>query len=139
MNRKVKKPMSMPMSVLLGMGSAMVITLILTAAAAWMITAGKVNMEGKEYIGLMITAISVFAGSVAAIALSDKKKMLVSGIAAAAYLLVLLSCTAVFFGGIYHGVLKTVAVSALCWLVSQFVFRKRTVKGRPSHKKRAYR
>ena len=129
----------MPISVLLGVGSAMVVTLILTAAAAWMITAGKVNMEAKEYIGLLITGISVFTGSVTAIALSDKKEMLASGITAAAHLLVLLSCTAVFFGGIYHGVLKTVAVSALCWLVSQFVIRKRFEKGRPRHKKRVYR
>ena len=117
----------------------MVATLMLTAAAAWMITAGKVNMEAKEYIGLLITGISVFTGSVTAIVLSNQKEMLASGIIAAAYLLVLLSCTAVFFGGIYHGVLKTVAVSALCWLVSQLVIRKRAGKGRPKHKKRAYR
>ena len=139
MKRKVKKPVSMPISVLLGVGSAMVATLMLTAAAAWMITAGKVNMEAKEYIGLLITGISVFTGSVTAIVLSNQKEMLASGIIAAAYLLVLLSCTAVFFGGIYHGVLKTVAVSALCWLVSQLVIRKRAGKGRPKHKKRAYR
>ena len=139
MKRKVKKPVSMPISVLLGVGSAMVVTVMLAAAAAWMITAGKVNMEAKEYIGLLITGISVFTGNVTAIVLSDQKEMLASGITAAAYLLVLLSCTAVFFGGIYHGVWKTVAVSALCWLVSQFVIRKRFEKRRPRHKKRAYR
>ena len=139
MNRKVKRPMSMPISVLVGLGSAMAVTMILTAAASWMITAGKVDMEGKGSIGLMITAISVFVGSAVVITLSDMKKMLASGIAAATYLLVLLSCTAVFFGGIYHGVWKTVAVSALSWLVSLFVIRKGAGKGRSKHKKRAYR
>ena len=139
MKRKARNPMSVPISVALGLACAVVITLLLTASASWMIAKEKIDIGTIGYISLLITAAAAYTGCKASAVLARTNEVLVSGIFAGTYLIVLLSCTALLFGGTYHGVWKSLAVTGVCWLLSLISPQRNAGKGSKRTTNRGYR
>lgn len=104
MKLKKKNP-SVAMSVLWGFLAAFAMTLLISGILAFLIAGEKTDPE-ELGVGVLITLLaSSAAGSFLAVKLAGQKPLVVGSLCGAAYLLSLLSATALFFGGEYNGVL----------------------------------
>lgn len=131
--------MSIPASSLIGVGCAIVITLLLTALAAWLISTEKLGVGVQGITALVITGLSVLAGCLAALSMAEGRELQVSGITAGAYFLVLLSCTALLFDGGYKGVWKSLISVLIFWLLSLLPVWRRKGSRSARRRKKAYR
>lgn len=129
----------MPVSIVIGLGCAIVITLLLTALAAWLISTEKLGVGMQGVTALVITGLSVLAGCLAALSMAEGGELQVSGITAGAYFLVLLSCTALLFDGGYEGVWKSLITVLIFWLLPLFPVWRRNGNGGARRRKKAYR
>ena len=139
MKRKTRKPMSIPVAGLIGVGCAIVITLLLTSLAAWLISTEKLGVGVQGITALVITGLSVLSGCLVAMATAEGRELQVSGITAGAYFVVLLSCTALLFDGSYEGVWKSLITVLICWLLSLLPVWRRKGNGNARRRKKAYR
>jgi hypothetical protein len=139
MKRKTRKPVSIAVSVIVGLGCAIVITLLLSSLAAWLITTEKLGVGTQGITALVITGLSGLAGCIVALALAEGRELQVSGITAGAYFLLLLSCTALLFGGTYDGVWKSVITILISWLVSLLPVWRRKGNGSVKRRRKGYR
>lgn len=126
-------------SVMTGLGSALLVTFLMAALAAWLLVNERMAIGYADAISLMITALSAFAGCYITGRISGEKKLWESAITAIAFLLVLLSITAIFFDGSYHGVWKTLGVTVIGWLLAQLPLKRRTGKKSGYKKRKIYR
>ena len=139
MKRKTRKPMSIPVAGLIGVGCAIVITLLLTALAAWLISTEKLGVGVQGITALIITGLSVLSGCLVAMTTTEGRELQVSGITAGAYFVVLLSCTALLFNGSYEGLWKSLITVLICWLMTLLPVWRRKGNGSARRRKKAYR
>jgi len=136
---KTRKPNAIPGVVALGLGVSMLITLLGTAILAYLISSEKIG-EGSLNPGSMVVLfLGTAAGSWLVMAQVKEKKWIALSAYALSYFLILLSMTALFFGGEYIGIGKSVIV-ILTGCASSFlpgIIGKRKGSGR--HKIPSYR
>ena len=100
------------------MGAAVCImmTLILTAVSAAVISAGRLPETATEYVAMIILLSGSLAGAIAGAGKKKEKRLYVCLMIAALFFAILLAMTAAFFGGQYRGI----GVSVLMLLVGAF-------------------
>lgn len=109
-NQKVTgKATSIPGGIGIAATVSMLITLLTCCILAWLVVTERVGENAIGYCAMMILLVSSFVGAVIAAVKIKHRKMMVCVLSGCAYFLCLLACTALFFGGQYHGV----GVSAL--------------------------
>lgn len=108
-NRKVTgKASSMPAGLALGGAVSLIITLLLAAIIAKMVSAEKLAEENIGY-GVMVLLFAASAtGALVANGRIKRQRLLVSGLSGLVYVGILVSITALFFGGQYEAVGVTV-------------------------------
>lgn len=96
--------MSVPGGLAVGVGISLLVTAVGAAVLAWLLDGEKLLWENVGYgiMGMLLCAS--FFGSLAAFRRIRRQRMLVCMLSGVAYLGVMLSMTALFFGGQYEGV-----------------------------------
>lgn len=107
------KKISMPLGIAIGIVVSLLVTLIGTAITAWMIAGEYLGEASIGYAAIVIYAAASAAGAMLAAGWVGSKRLPVCICSGAGYLLLLLACTALFFGGQY----QAVTVSALIILL----------------------
>lgn len=87
-------------------GAAICIATMLAgiATAAALIISGRIPASAQGYCTMVIGVVSSFLGSATALRNAEGKKLILSGLIAGVYFLVLLGLSAVLFEGQYQGV-----------------------------------
>ena len=113
-NRKpTGRAMSIPGGLAVGILFSMAVTLVLTAVLAKLVEAETVP-QGKIGHGVMvILVLSAFVGALSAFSRIKRQRLMVCGLSGVVYFGVLMSMTALFFGGQY----SSVGVTALLILL----------------------
>jgi len=110
-NHKVTgKAMSLPVGILVGIGISTIITLLGCCLLAYLICAERMNGDAIGYGTMIILLASAGTGAWSATALVKRRKELVAALIAIGYYLVLLLITALFFGGVFRGMVTTAIV-----------------------------
>ena len=126
---------SVPKGIGIGTLVSLVVSLIGTGIYAWMLSREHVSENGTPYATVIILLMSTVLGSVIANGVVKEKRLVVSLLASAGYLLVLLACTALFFGGRYQGV----GVTALVVLAGSGSVALIGAKSKNAHTKNGYK
>ncbi len=104
LNKKLTgKAAGMPMGILIGVMVSVMTTLICSAVLAWLISTEKMQADAIGYGVAVALLVASFIGALAAVARIKRLRTQVSLITGGVYYLVLLSVTALFFGGRYQG------------------------------------
>lgn len=104
-NKKVTgKAMSMPLGLVVGLAVSVVITLLAVGTIAHLVLGGKMSAETIGYGSVVTLLLSSAAGAWVAARSVKHRWMVVCLGTGGIYFLMLLSCTALFFGGQYEGV-----------------------------------
>ena len=107
-SRKVKgRAVSMPLGVVWGVITAILIMILLVAVLAGMIMSNEVNTIQLGYYIMGILLLSSFVGSLISGIMIKRRWILVSLIVGTACYLILLLTTAIVFGGRFQGVTVT--------------------------------
>lgn len=104
---------SLPVGIILGVLTALLVTLMGSAVTAWLILGEKIGENSVGYCSALITLLASALGSEISWLRTKRLRLQVCLITGAAYYLLLLAMTAVFFGGIYLGMGMT-AITVLC-------------------------
>ncbi len=104
---------SIPGGVAAGLGLSMAIAILCSMLLAWLIIGEKLDVASIGYGSGLILILSAAAGAWLAMWKVRTKRLIVTGIYAAGFILLLLAVTALFFGGEYQGI----GVSAICILL----------------------
>lgn len=99
----------MPAGLAAGCGWSLGITLCSAAVAAKMMETEYLKENTIGYIAIGILLLSAFSGALIACGLIKHRKLLISTLSGLVYYVVLLSMTALFFGGQYQGMLTAAA------------------------------
>lgn len=103
-NQKVTgRASSMPGGLAFGAAISVGLTLLIAGILTWLVSEEKLAWENIGYGIMVLLLISSFAGALAAYGRIKRQRMLVCGIAGVVYFGILLSLTALFFGGQYDG------------------------------------
>lgn len=96
----------------IGIGAlvSVLVTLFLSSVAAFLIGAEKIPVSVMDYSVMVIIFASAVTGSTVGTGKASRKRLYISLLIAASYLVLLLSVTAAFFEGQYHGVGVTALV-----------------------------
>ena len=104
-NRKpTGRAMSIPAGLAVGGICSLSMTLLLTAVLAKLIETEAVGEENIGYGVMVILVLSAFIGALAAFGRVKRQRMLVCGASGLVYFGILMSMTALFFGGQYSSV-----------------------------------
>ena len=98
---------SMPIGVAAGVGVAVLLLLAGSALAAWLMQSGNMKEDGIGYGAMTILLVSSIAGVWTAMRVVKHNALVVGLSTAAAYFILLLGMTAIFFGGQYQGIIPT--------------------------------
>lgn len=110
-NRKVTgKALSMPAGLALGAAISLGITISLAILTAKLVDGGTISEEGIGYAALGILLLSSLAGAASAVQKIKRQRLLVCFASGLIYYALLLSMTALFFGGQYSGMGVTALV-----------------------------
>ena len=99
-----KKEASLPAGIGIGLAVSIVITLLAAGVLAYLISNETLQESAIGAGALIIQLISTAGGGITAYSLIKRQRVLVCGILALCYFLVLLGMTALIFGGQYRGV-----------------------------------
>lgn len=111
------KAMSVPAGLVLAVGTAMAVTGVGAAAAAWMILQGFLAETAAGYCAMTILLLSSVIGSTVAAGAIQRLRAQMCLAAGGGYYLCLMAVTALFFGGRYHGMGVT-ALMVFCGTAS---------------------
>lgn len=95
---------SMPGGLAVGGGVSLGVTLLLSAVLAWLVHRETIAMENIGYGILVLLLMASFLGAETAFGRIRRQRLLVCGLSGLIYFALLLSITALFFGGQYSGV-----------------------------------
>lgn len=123
---------SMPVGLTVGVLISVGMTLGGSMIAAWLVSAEKIPESGIGYAALVILLLSSALGALAAVKRIKRQRMVVCMLSGLCYYLVLLACTALFFGGQYSGM----GVTALVVLAGAGTIGLLGLKGEGNNKKR---
>ena len=105
MNRKITgTTMSMPAGLTIGGICSLLITLMMSAIVAKLMESEVIEQESIGYLVISILLISSVAGSLISFGRIQRRRMVVCLISGLVYYCVLLSLTAMCFGGQYQGI-----------------------------------
>ena len=107
---------SVPLSVLIGIGFATVLTLVGASLGAILLASERVDGESIRAIAIITVVISTAGGSWIATGIAKQHKPQICLITGTGYFLVLLAMTALFFGGAYEKIhiMLVAQLSASC-------------------------
>ena len=94
----------MSLGVTLGVCISFLITFVLAAVLTWFALEGKVDEKTIGYTTMGILLVSTISGTLISAGKVQRRRMLVCCMTGAIYYMVLLGCTALFFGGNYRGI-----------------------------------
>lgn len=97
----------------IGLGVSAAVTLAGAAILSYLILGEKVGENGIGYGAMVIQAAASASGGLTAVKLVKRSRLLICGILAAAYYVLLLSMTALIFDGQYTGMGVTAAMVLL--------------------------
>lgn len=97
------RALSMGAGIALGLGAAMAITVVGAALVAWLAITERMGESGIGYGAMVILVLSAAIGGFIACGTIRRRKLMVCCICAVGYYLLLLSMTALLFGGQYDG------------------------------------
>lgn len=104
---------TIPAGLALGALVSVGITAALSALAAWLILSGWIPEDSVGYCAMVILLLASAAGAAMAIVRTKRLRFQMGIAAGGIYYAILLAVTALFFGGIYHGMGVT-ALMVLC-------------------------
>ena len=102
----------MALGITIGVGSSILMLVLSVVFIARLIIGEKMPLSAIGYVIMAAHVLSVCMGGIIASAAFKHRKMVVCLIVSAMYYLVLVSCTAIFFGGQYQGMGITALVVA---------------------------
>lgn len=133
-NRKpTGRAATIPIGLLTGGVTALASTLALTAVLAKLMDGEILPEENIGYGVMMLLLVSSFLGSATACGRVKRRYLLTAALSGAVYVGILLSITALFFGGQYSAVGVTVLLAFCGSLLAAMLFS-REGKGRKSRK-----
>ena len=97
----------LPVSLVMGAGGSIAVTLLLSAIAAYLIHLEMISEESAGICVVIVLILSSAAGAAIAWMRVGHHKLLVCAAAGTAYYVVLLACTALFFGGEFRNMAAT--------------------------------
>ena len=95
--------MTIPVGIGLGVAVSILLTLLGSAAVAWMVMSETVGEGATGYLAMIILAIATTAGVFVAATLTKRLRLQVCMLTGVFFYLSLLGITALFFGGQYQG------------------------------------
>lgn len=101
------RAMSMPGGLAVGGGVSLGITLAGCGLLAWLVGSERIDSQNIGYWIMALLLLGSFIGAVVACGRIKRQRLLVSVMSGAVYMGILLSITALFFGGQYDGVIVT--------------------------------
>lgn len=105
LNHKVTgRAMSIPAGLAFGASVSVLMTLMMAAVTAKLISAQMIEETSIGYGIMLILLSSSFTGALTAACKVKRQRLLVCALSGAVYLVILLSVTALFFGGQYEAV-----------------------------------
>lgn len=136
-NRKpTGRASSMPAGLIAGALCGLVGTLLFSAILAKLVDSEIIPQDKVGYGIMVLLLICAFLGANEACRRTKRQYLIVCAISAGVYFLILLSITALFFGGQYSGIGVT-AILILCGSILSAFTRSRKGEGRKRRKKRA--
>lgn len=111
--RSTGKAKSMPAGLALGATGSVGITLVMSAVGAKLMDAGALKEGTIGYIAMVILLAAAMIGAFISAGCIKRQRLLVCGLSGLVYYVILLSMTALFFGGQYQGMGVT-ALMVLC-------------------------
>ena len=132
-NKAVRLPISIAVDTAVGMIGA----LSGAAVLATMIINGKIGENSMRYGCLAVLAVSAVLGSLIAALTASERKIIAATAVGASMFAVLISCTALFFGGQYSGIAVTLLLTVGIGLCVGIISSKK--KGRPYKRVKKYR
>ena len=129
---------TMPVGIVMGVAVCVAVVLIGAVALAYLVIRETIGLGSVGFGALLIIGLSSAIGAWFATMLVKEKKLLVCGLTALGFYLVLLSITAVFFDGMYAG-LGIAAVAILAGAGISLLPGMRGKKGKNKIKIPAYR
>ncbi len=109
-----KKKLTIPAALAVGVLLSVTTMLATACVTAWLVNTEKMGETAMGYCALVILAVSTVAGAAGSAAISGQRRLLVCALLGGCYLAFLLACTALFFGGQYHGIGATVLLIMGC-------------------------
>ena len=110
-NRKQSgRAVAMPVGLIWGTAVSSLVTLVGVIVSAKLIDAGTIQQSGVGYAVLVTLLMSAFLGATVSVRKIKRQILAVCALSGIAYFLILLSTTALFFGGQYEAVGATVLV-----------------------------
>ncbi len=137
--RKGEKLAGLPVSIGMGTLVSVVITLLGAALTAYLVSTEKIGEGSMEMGAWIVTALASILGAWTAVAMVKKGRMQTAALTGLAYFLVLLSMTALFFGGQYHGIGVSALIVFLCVGATGLLSARTKTTGKRGHRKRLYR
>lgn len=95
---------SIPAGIAMAVLISMLITLLGTAISAYLVHSESIRQESIGYASMMVLLVSGAVGALTAINRIKRMRLQMCLLSGACYFLVLLSVTALFFGGQYEGI-----------------------------------
>lgn len=124
MNRKNVSSNLMLRGMMIGTLTCIAATLLLVAIAATLIEAETISVSAIDYCVPVILLLSAMIGSMVGVRKANQKALYVSLLVGVIYMMLLLSITALFYEGQYHGLGVTALVVASGSLISALMGRK---------------
>ncbi len=107
------RAVSMPQGLAMGALVSLVMTILVTALGAHMIASEIIPQERIGYCSIAAILISTISGGITAAAKIKRRRLMTCALSGMCYFLILLSATALFFGGQYEGIGVTLLVVIL--------------------------
>ena len=136
MGYRNKKGMTIPAGIGLGAAMSLLVTLIGAAVVAYLVLRERVGESGIGVASMVVVLIGSIMGAWSAYRFVQKQRLQICLMSGAAYYLLLLGMTALFFGGQYRS-MGTTAIIVLAGAMFVSFFPK--AGGKISFKKRLYR
>ena len=133
LNKKVTgTAKSIPVGICIGMFVALVVTLSGALITAWLVSNERISDDGIGYSAMIILMASSMLGTFTAQSLVKHQKLIICAATGGSYYLMLLSITALFFGGQYQGM----GVTALVIAAGTAVIILTGIKGSAGHNRK---
>lgn len=125
-NKKVTgKAMGIPAGLAIATLISIIITLAGSAATSYLISSEKLSTDAIGFASMVILAVAAAIGAWGACSFIKRMRLQVCMMAGGCFYLSLLAITALFFGGIYQGMLVTAAIIFVtCGVIAIIPIRK---------------
>ena len=113
----MKTTRNLGIAIAAGAAICVITALVLLSVFAWLIANAYISEDVSSFVCTGVLIVSTIAGTLTATMKSKEKALWISLITALNFGIILLSCNAIFFDGIYDGVFVTLVCivgSAIC-------------------------